>query len=562
MIGNTVSVLQAGRVVRVAEDTLCKGDVVLLQAGDLVPADLKLVEARALVIDEWELTGEILPAEKGADGEDVYIYRGSRVIRGNGQGIVVATGEGTEYAKILKQPWKQARPTLPTPVRTRYFILLSLVFPSLVVYLIRHGLSAPIILLSMLVSVLVVLLQNDDLFRYVFTSRQAKELARQHIHILDITSLRAILDVKLMCFDKTGVLTTRDLEVKRIHLSEKMAPSILLPDTEIATLIKTGCALCNDVMFAGTMDRVNPIDRALMSFASKNGVDLNETALRYKRIYDKPFDSEDRHMACGFRLNDKHLFFAKGDPEVILKMCGSYVAGSGIEKRIDWPFLLSLRAQMDSINQEGDMAIAMAFASGALEAPPAQYAFLCLIQLENPLNPTVPDVLHRLRETGIRTVMLTGDRAETAIRIGRVTGIETDFYGRLFLTGKDIVKMPLSEVAKQSAYVSIFARLLPSQKGILVRQLQQRNGSVAMIGDGANDTIALRAADVGISFAENGSPLAKRVSKILINDLEDLLTIIQSANRIESQVWLLWVIRTLILVSVLIGSYAWMLLSW
>jgi len=158
--------------------------------------------------------------------------------------------------------------------------------------------------------------------------------------------------------------------------------------------------------------------------------------------------------------------------------------------------------------------------------------------------------------------MLTGDRAETAIRIGRVTGIETDFYGRLFLTGKDIVKMPLSEVAKQSAYVSIFARLLPSQKGILVRQLQQRNGSVAMIGDGANDTIALRAADVGISFAENGSPLAKRVSKILINDLEDLLTIIQSANRIESQVWLLWVIRTLILVSVLIGSYAWMLLSW
>jgi P-type Ca2+ transporter type 2C len=563
MQGNAARVLQQGHLATVAEDTLCTGDVVLLQAGDLVPADLKLMEARSLEVDEWELTGEIAPVAKRPDGQDVFIYRGSKIIRGSGKGLVVATGDDTEYARILKQPWKLARPRRPVFVRARHLLLPLLFLPPFLVYVGRHGSAAmPIMLVYLFVAALVVVGQNGEWFSYLLTTRAAQRIEQQNIRILDITALRVILDVDLMCLDKTGVLTTRDLEVKSIYFADEISQAgFRLPKTEAGNLARLGCALCNDVMFAETMQQANPIDQALMSFAAQNGLGLHETALRYLRIYDKPFDSEDRYMAAGFRHGDRTLYFAKGDPEIIVKMCTEYVEQSGSERKIDLAFLLFLRSQMEAINQAGDIAIALAYAPGSREAPPLHYAFLCLLQLENPLHPGVPDVLKQLRERGIRTVMLTGDRAETATKIASEAGIETDTFSKRYLTGKDIVKMALTEVGRQSAYISVFARLLPSQKGNLIRLFQERYRAVAMVGDGANDAIALKAADVSLSFAENGSPFAKRVSMILINDLRDLLTVMQAAAALESQVGLAWIYRTLILAVLLFGLYAWALLA-
>jgi P-type E1-E2 ATPase len=143
------------------------------------------------------------------------------------------------------------------------------------------------------------------------------------------------------------------------------------------------------------------------------------------------------------------------------------------------------------------------------------------------------------------------------MKIGEEIGIGNE--SSYCLTGKSMAKMDLSEIARQSNYISVFARLLPSQKAILVMLLQQRNNSVAMVGDGANDTVALKVADVGIAFAENSSPLAKRVSKILINDLADLLTIIQSARRTKWRVRYLMLFRVIAVISTLLTLYARML---
>jgi Ca2+-transporting ATPase len=283
----------------------------------------------------------------------------------------------------------------------------------------------------------------------------------------------------------------------------------------------------------------------------ENGVDIGEIALKYKRTYEKPFDSEDRYMACGFEFDDKKIYFAKGDPEIILRMCKNYVTVSGIEKKLDLGFWSSINQKTYSINQKGDVAIALAYSSSTSEIPPLHYTFLCLLQLENPVKPGVPEVVKNLKEEEIRTLILTGDKPETAMKIGEEIGIESDYC----LTGKCMAKMDLSEIARQSDYISVFARLLPSQKGILVMLLQQRNHFVAMVGDGANDTVALKVADVGISFVENSSPLAKRVSKILINDLADLLTITQSARRIKWLVKYLMLFRVTILISMLLILY-------
>jgi Ca2+-transporting ATPase len=547
-----------GNIVNVAEDDLCKGDILLLQAGDLVPADLKLVEARGLEVDEFDLTGEIMPVDKKVDGEDVFVYRGSRVTRGNGKGVVIATGEATEYGEILKQRWGQVKYKFPPLIKRRYFVLPVFLLPPFIISLTRHSNLALVCTIYLAMAVFVVLIQNNELFKYVLTSSEVKKIMSQNIQIHDETSLDSINNIDTVCFDKTGVLTTREIEVERIHFADEtsgMDP--FLSNKHISNLTGTACALCNDVIFLEKINQADPIDRALISFALKNGVDIDEITLKYKRIYEKPFDSEDRYMACGFELDDKKMYFAKGDPDVILRMCKNYITVSGIEKKANLDFLSSINAKTYSINQKGNVAIALAYSSATSETPPPHYSFLCLLQLTNPVKPGVPEVVRDLKEKEKRTLILTGDRPETAMKIAGEIGIDNE--SNYCLTGKTMAKMEFSEIARQSDHISVFARLSPSQKGILIMLLQQRNNSVAMVGDGANDTIALKVADVGISFVENSSPLAKRVSKILISDSADLLTLIQSARRLKWRVKYLMLFRIIILVSMLLVLYTLML---
>jgi len=531
--------------------------MVLLQAGDLVPADLRLVEARGLEVDEWELTGELRPVEKRVGEEAVYLYRGSRVTRGSGKGIVVATGAETEYGEILKQPWEQERRRLPPLIGGRYCILLVLLLPPFLATLGRYDGNALTLLLCLAAAVVLVLLQNSELFRYIMTSREAKRLEAQGIIVRDVNCLDDVSRLDVVCLDKTGVLTTLDIEVGGIHFAGETPGTVSsLPDDERGALAGIACALCNDVFFLERRRQADPIDKALIAFARQHGFDIDRLAAQYKRVYDRPFDSEDRYMAAGFETDDQTLYFAKGDPEVILKMCAGYMTASGGVSRVDGDLLVAIKAAADSANQEGDIAIALAYSPGTT-IPPKRYTFLCLIQLQNPLRAGVPDKVCWLEGVGIRPVMLTGDRPEAAMAVGKKAGIGLD--SSYCLTGKAIAQMPLEEVARQAAYVSIFARLLPSQKGILVRLLQNRGHSVAMVGDGANDTVALRVADVGISFGESSSPLARRVSRILIHDLADLLTIIAGAKRTKRWLKCFMLFRVAALISMLVGLYAWML---
>jgi Ca2+-transporting ATPase len=340
---------------------------------------------------------------------------------------------------------------------------------TLLVHAARHGDALPIILLSVLISVAIVLLQNDELFRAFLRAKGHRPDRKPKHPLLDITALRAIRGVDVVCFDKTGVLTRRDLAVKSIYFFNETSFDSLVPESEIAGFITLACALCNDVTFAEWMVSANPIDRALIAFGSAHGIDFGETVAKYERIYDKPFDSEDRYMACGFHFNGQELYFAKGDPEVIVRMCGSYVTGSGETRTIDLNFLAAVRKQMDSMDRGGDVAIALALRSDTLQPRLSRYAFLCIDPAREPATGRGLQRSGQTQRAPDKVSHVDGDRVETAMKIGTELGMEREANARLYLTGKDIAKMPLSEVSSQSAFVSIFARLLPSQKGVLVR---------------------------------------------------------------------------------------------
>lgn len=320
-------------------------------------------------------------------------------------------------------------------------------------------------------------------------------------------------------------------------------------------LIKFACALCNDVVFYEKIEQANSVDKALITFAVKNGIDLKELLLHSNRIYDKPFDSENRHMVCGYELKDLGVcYFVKGDPDVVLRMCDSYLTQSG-NKKIDLDFWFLNNNNIGSINKRGNTAIALAYVSGISDTPmPSQkYTFLCILELENSLQHEAREIIKKITARRIRSIMLTGDRAETAENISKQCGITKGSEG--CLTGRVIERMALSEVSRQSVHCSVFARLLPSQKGVIIRLFQQKGYRVVMIGDGPNDAIALNVADIGISFTKNSSPIARRLSKILIAELSDLLRLIEGTNRISKTLKYLKLFRILILTMILFYLY-------
>ena len=534
------------------------GDVVLLQSGDLVATDLQLIEARGLAVDEWEVTGEIAPVEKRLNDDDVRVYRGSRIVRGSGKGVVAATSNETEYQNIWQPARARTRRPLPPLLKARYLVLPALLAPPFVVYWSRGNGLAVVWLVALLAAGLLVLLQHSELFVHAVAARQLYALRRRKIQVHDAAILDTVQRLSVVCLDKTGVLTTREITVKCLHFTDSAPEGVSAPPAGAAAdLTRLACALGNDVFHAERMQQSNAVDHALLAFATQNGVAPDVEMRNYTRIYDQPFDSENRYMVAGFERDGQTLFFAKGDPDVVLPNCSDYVAESGGTHRFDANALLTMRQRAQIINQQGGIALALACQRGTTPIPPTRYTFLCLVHLENPLRAGAPDCVRALKEKGMRVVMLTGDRPEVALAVGKQAGI--DSQPQVCLSGKQIAAMALSDIALQSSYISIFARLLPSHKGMLVRALQQRHHTVAMVGDGTNDVIALRGADVAISFAEHSSVLAQCVADILINDLADLAAVIASAERMRWQSHRLAVARALVAAVILLGSYGWLL---
>jgi Ca2+-transporting ATPase len=557
MTGDFVTIISDGKLINIDKSNLRIGDTVVLQTHDLVPADLKLVGANGLEVDEFDITGELLPVIKKVEDEDVILYAGTKITRGTGDGVVTTIGEETEYGKVLKQSWEQAEPYQFRLFEKKY---LSLVLLLLLAFLIQAEYSNHVFALAVFYSILSLVLllsQNEELHRHILVSKELAKLGRSGIQIRDTKALERMGDMDTFCFDKTGVLTTRQMMVKTVYFADGMiiadsAPTI---DESVFHWIKIACAVCNDVSIWEKLEQANPMDKALISFAMKNGVNVKELLQRHKRIYDKPFDSENRHMVSGFEMDGKEVYFAKGDAEVIQKMCGSYMTMMGGRKKIGAEFWHANRSNMEAINQNGNTVIALAYSNASTTG----YTFLGLLELENPLQVGVRETIRKITERGTRSILMTGDRAETAVSVAEACGITND--SNLVLTGRTLDRMESPEIARQSAYCSVFARLLPSQKGFLIRLLQQGGHCVGMIGDGVNDGIALKVADVGISFVENSSPVARRLAHILINTLDDLGRLVESAKRIKRRNGQLRIVRIGIMAASLIGVYAWTVIT-
>ncbi len=382
------------------------------------------------------------------------------------------------------------------------------------------------------------LLQWDKLIQFFLLKREQQKFGKRNILIRNSELIPILDEIDVICFDKTGVLTTRQMEISKYFMYSSLTEvdgRCLGCNGDIQTLIRTASVLCTDVSFVEKSNFANPVDRALISFAKKQDVDFAEISSKFQRIFDMPFDSEKRYMYSGFETKDQERwYFLKGDPDLVILQCKDYFDEDGGKRKIDFGFQSEIKALSKSISQKGDTAIAMAVKTGDVDPQQKEFTFLCLFQFKNTLQESVKEVVERVIKKGIRPLLLTGDKSEAAVKIAHECGIANN--SEASLSGHVIDRMGLDEVGRQAEYCSVFSRLLPLQKATIIRQLQKKGHRVMMVGDGPNDGIALNIADIGISFQNESSPIARRYSSILLNQLNDLPELIEMASKLMKKI--------------------------
>lgn len=556
MLALEASVLRAGERRSVDGEALVPGDLVLLEAGDKVPADLRLLSVNGLQVQEAILTGESVPVEKhtqpvaeaAALGDrGCMAYSGTLVTSGLGRGVVVATGANTEIGRISGM--LSTVETLTTPllrqmnVFARWLTVLILIIAAVLLvfgYFVEHFEFAEMFMAVVGLSVAAI----PEGLPAVLTITLAvgvQAMAQRNAIVRRLPAIETLGSVSVICTDKTGTLTRNEMMVATVATDAHVfllegagyepRGEIRLNDASVsarehAILEELGraAALCNDASLhrregVWTVEG-DPMEGALLALSGKVGVDTRRTLAGWTRTDVIPFDAKHRFMATLDHDHDNHAFvFVKGAPEQVFAMCDRQRA---VANGIDAFDLAYWHAKAEEIAAEGQRVLALAVKPVAPEHTVLEFSDvergLVLIGLVGLIDPPRPEAVAAIAEchgAGIRVKMITGDHRGTAAAIGKQIGLKNPDN---VLTGVDLDGMDSSALRAVVQDTDIFARTSPEHKLRLVMALQSHGSTVAMTGDGVNDAPALKRADAGIAMGEKGSEAAKEAAEFVLAD--------------------------------------------
>ena len=546
MLAPRAAVLRDGRRLTVNGEEIVPGDIVLLEAGDKVPADLRVIEARGLAAQEAILTGESVPVEKdvvpvAADAaigdRRSMLWSGTLVTQGTARGLAVATGPGTEIGRIggLLAGVEQLTTALVAQMDhfARWLSFLILLAAALLLvygYFVGHHDFGEMFMAVVGVAVAAIP-EGLPAVMTITLAIGVQAMARRHAIVRRLPAIEAIGSVSVICTDKTGTLTRNEMVVATVETpdgsftvaGEGYAPlGSITPAGDLSRLARAA-ALCNE---AALHDRAgqwtvegDPMEGALLAFAGKVG--CSQAARRLDAI---PFDSRHRFMAVLTEGRGGRTTHVKGAPERVLRMCGG-VDYAHWHDRAEMLARRGLRVLALAERAEtGDRLDAAALVDGL--------TFLGLVGLIDPPRPEAIAAIAECHGAGIRVKMITGDHAGTAAAIAAQIGLANPHR---VLTGHDLDKLDDAQLALEASAVDVFARTSPEHKLRLVTALQAKGLSVAMTGDGVNDAPALKRADAGIAMGLKGSEAAKEAADLVLAD--DNFASIAAAVREGRTVW-------------------------
>ena len=555
MLSLQATVIRGGARLTVPAETLVPGDLVLLESGDRVPADLRLQRAKNLQIEEAALTGESVPVAKqiepvteGASLGDrsSMAFSGTLVTYGQATGTVVATGGETEIGRISRMLAKVE--PLETPLlrhMTHFARTLTIAILTVAAAIFAFGILArdqpPADLFLAVVTLAVAAI--PEALPAVLTIAMAigvQRMAKRRALVRRLPAVETLGSVSVICSDKTGTLTRNEMTVGTLATAGgtyevsgagyeprggfSLAGREILPESDpiLIEAVRTA-ALCNDAGLrradTGWVVDGDPMEGALLTLAVKAGIDPERARQHSPRIDYIPFESENRYMATLHRDRGEHaVICVKGAPEQLLEMCSHERTAAG-DQPLDVP---SWQTLIDGMAGKGQRILGVAIREVGADHRDLReddlkggLILLGLFGILDPPRPEAVAAVSECRAAGIRVKMITGDHAATACAIAYQLGFDNTSEA---LTGPQIERLTGEELAEQVARVDVFARASPEHKLRLVQALQSRGTVVAMTGDGVNDAPALKRADVGVAMGIKGTEAAKEAAQVVLAD--------------------------------------------
>ena len=544
MTAATCKVLRDGKQVTLHSDELVPGDVVILEAGDSVPADGRLLESASLKIEEAALTGESVPVNKVVEAlglangqEEVPLgdrknmcYMGSTVVYGRGKALITKTGMETEMGKIAgvlaatgdEQTPLQKR--LDQLGKTLSKLVLAICVFIFIFNLVKAGnFAIEGILETFMVAVSLAVAAIPEGLATVVTvvlSIGVTNMSKRNAVIRRLTAVETLGCTQVICSDKTGTLTQNKMTVVE-HMGE-------------TKLLAAAMALCSDAnLNDGGQAEGEPTEAALVNFAAKEGLPKQKLEAAAPRVDEAPFDSSRKMMSTVHRIAKGYVQYTKGAPDEILKRCTHYDENGTVLPMTD-----AKRAQILKANKDmADRALRVLAAARRDWAekpenntPEFLEHDLCFVGLTGMIDPVRPEVkaaIEECRNAGIRPVMITGDHKDTAVAIARELGIITD--ASQAITGAELDAISDDQLGEAVKKYSVYARVQPEHKVRIVNAWKANGAVTAMTGDGVNDAPSIKSADIGVGMGITGTDVTKNVADMVLAD-DNFATIVSAVG--------------------------------
>ena len=537
-------VLRDGKLVTIPSEELVVGDVVMLEAGDAVPADGRIIQSASLKIEEAALTGESVPVSKFiqclelGEAKDIPLgdrsnmaYMGSTVAYGRGIAVITATGMDTEMGKIADALARAGDGETPLQIKLGQlskvltWLVLGVCVLVFAVQLLRAGsFDFEVILNSFMIAVSLAVAAIPEGLAAVVTvvlSIGVTNMSKRNAIIRRLTAVETLGCAQIICSDKTGTLTQNRMTVVDSFGGDERKLAVAM-------------ALCSDaeVNESGSVTG-EPTEAALVSWAWKLGLDKNTLKAKFIRCSEAPFDSGRKLMSTVHLTENGCIQYTKGAPDVLLSKCTAYIEDGQVK-----PMTAAYRERVEQANKAmADRALrVLACAERHWDASPGsaepeylerELCFIGLCGMIDPVRPEVADAIKECREAGIRPIMITGDHIDTAVAIAKELGILSD--GSCAITGAQLSQLSDDEFRAVFKNISVYARVQPEHKTRIVNAWREAGYVTAMTGDGVNDAPSIKSADIGVGMGITGTDVTKSAADMVLAD-DNFATIVSAVE--------------------------------
>ena len=530
------------KVYEIPASQLVPGDIVLLEAGRQVPADLRLITTVNLRMEEAALTGESVPVEKNADfvpqktislGDSVHMaFMSTNVIYGRGEGVVISTGMQTEIGKIAHSinhaqveatPLQKRLADLGKLLSIVAIVLCAALFG---IAILQHR-NIPEMLITAIYLAVAAVPEGLPAVVTIVLALSVSRMVNIHAIIRRLPSVETLGAVSVVCSDKTGTLTQNQMTVTRFFTDQQLFSVSALSYEKYPSLVE-GFLLCNDSSISEEGALGDPTELALLTMVSPKLKEQLDAQM--PRTSEIPFDSKRKLMTTVHRKKSASISYTKGSVEEILKR-STHILLHGKVLPITSAHKKGIQEAVHTMSSEALRTLALATglpeksAKSASEHLEENLVFIGIVGMIDPAREGVADSIVTFKDASVKTVMITGDHVDTAFTIAKNLGIADDISQ--CISGEELEHISDEELQKKAVYTTVFARVSPEHKVRIVKAFKGLGNIVAMTGDGVNDAPSLKTADIGIAMGKNGTDVAKNASDLILTD--DNFTTIEKA---------------------------------